>query len=99
MSIATAVILNVVAVVGLLVLLAATMRLPYHLPTTPRSGDSEPEGARRRRKTAPASSALEATRSRARAGLRAIAPAAIRRRHGQTAMTVSTAIAENRIAK
>ena len=55
MSIATAVILNVVAVVGLLGLLAATMRLPYHLPTTPRSGDSEPEGARRRRKTAPAS--------------------------------------------
>ncbi len=55
MSIATALIMNVVAVVGLLGLLAATMRLPYHLPTTPRSGDSEPEGARRSRKTAPAS--------------------------------------------
>ena len=40
MSIATAVILNVAAVVGLLVLLAATMRLPYHLPTTPRSGEA-----------------------------------------------------------
>ena len=55
MSIATALIMNVVAVVGLLGLLAATMRLPYHLPTTPRSGDSEPEGARRSRETAPAS--------------------------------------------
>lgn len=55
MSIATAVILNMAAVVGLLVLLAATMRLPYHLPITPRSGEAEPEGARRRRKTAPAS--------------------------------------------
>ncbi len=55
MSIATAVILNVVAVAGLLAVLAATMRLPYHLPITPRSGDSEPEGARRRRKTAPES--------------------------------------------
>ena len=55
MSIATAVILNVAAVVGLLVLLAATMRLPYHLSITPRSGEAEPEGARRRRKTAPAS--------------------------------------------
>ncbi len=55
MSIATAVILNVAAIVGLLALLAATMRLPYHLPTTPRSVEAEPEGARRRRKTAPAS--------------------------------------------
>ena len=55
MSIATALIMNVVAVVGLLGLLAATMRLPYHLPTTPRSGDSEPEAAGRSRKTAPAS--------------------------------------------
>ncbi len=55
MSIATALILNVVAVIGLLGLLAATMRLPYHLPTTPRSGDSEPQGARSSRKTAPAS--------------------------------------------
>lgn len=49
MSIATAVILNVVAVIGLLTLLAATMRLPYYLPTTP--GES-----RRRRRTAPATS-------------------------------------------
>ena len=55
MSIATAVILNVAAIVGLLALLAATMRLPYHLPITPRSGEAEPEGADRRRKTAPAS--------------------------------------------
>ena len=46
MSIATAVILNVAAVVGLLALLAATMRLPYHMPTTPRAGPA------RRRKTA-----------------------------------------------
>jgi hypothetical protein len=48
-SIATAVILNVVAVTGLLILLAATMRLPYHLPRIP--GES-----RRRRRTAPATS-------------------------------------------
>jgi uncharacterized MAPEG superfamily protein len=54
-SIATAVILNVAAIVGLLALLAATMRLPYHLPITPRSGEAETDGARRRRKTAPAS--------------------------------------------
>jgi hypothetical protein len=55
-SIATAVILNVAAIVGLLVLLAATMRLPYHLPITPRSGDAVADGKRRRRrKTAPAS--------------------------------------------
>lgn len=53
MSIATAVIMNVAAIVGLLVLLAATMRLPYHLPMTPRSGDPAPDGTRRRRKTAP----------------------------------------------
>ena len=55
MSIATAVILNVVAVVGLLALLAATMRLPYHLPTSPRAADDEPE-CRRRRKAAPEAS-------------------------------------------
>jgi hypothetical protein len=54
-SIATAVIMNVAAIVGLLVLLAATMRLPYHLPMAPRSGEREPDRARRRRKTAPAS--------------------------------------------
>ena len=64
MSIATAVILNVVAVVGLTGLLAATMRLPYHLPTTPRSGDSEPEGARRSLNTAPATSRPSRRRGR-----------------------------------
>jgi hypothetical protein len=53
-SIATAVILNVVAIVGLLALLAATMRLPYHLPMPPGSGDPAPDG-KRRRKTSPAS--------------------------------------------
>ena len=55
MSIATVLILNVAAVVGLLVLLAATMRLPYHLPTTSRAGETAPEGRRRRRKAASAS--------------------------------------------
>ncbi len=55
MSIATAVILNVAAIVGLLGLLAATMRLPYHLPMAPGSGTVAPDGTRRRRKTAPAS--------------------------------------------
>jgi hypothetical protein len=35
---ATVLILNGVAVVALLALLAATMRLPYHLPTSPGSG-------------------------------------------------------------
>ncbi len=99
MSIATAVILNVVAVVGLLALLAATMRLPYHLPTTPRSGESRARGCGPPPEDGPGEPALEATWSRARAGLRAIAPAAIRRRHGQMATTVSTAIAENRIAR
>jgi hypothetical protein len=35
-TMATILVLNGVAVVGLLALLAATMRLPYHLPTSPR---------------------------------------------------------------
>jgi hypothetical protein len=55
-SIATAVMLNVVAVVGLLALLAATMRLPYHLPTSPRASADGRTESRRRRKAAPAAS-------------------------------------------
>ena len=55
MTIATALILNVVAVVGLLVLLAATMRLPYHMATAPRSGAGAQESRRRGRKTTRAS--------------------------------------------
>ena len=98
MSIATAVILNVAAIVGLLVLLAATMRLPYHLPMAPDRALSR-EKASAAAGDGPGKPALEAARSPARAGLRAIAPAAIRRRHGQTTMTVSTAIAENRNAR
>ena len=54
MTIATALILNGVAVVGLLALLAATMRLPYHLPTSPRSA-VERRPTQRRRRTSPAS--------------------------------------------
>ena len=56
MSIATAVILNVAAVVGLLALLAATMRLPYHMPTAPRAGAARRPEDRRRRAAAPAAS-------------------------------------------
>ena len=37
MTVATILVLNAVAVVGVLALLAATMRLPYHLPISPRS--------------------------------------------------------------
>jgi hypothetical protein len=37
MTIALTVVLNVAAVAALLVLLTATMRLPYHLPSTPRA--------------------------------------------------------------
>ncbi len=59
MSIATAVILNVAAVIGLLGLLAATMRLPYYMPTTPRAGTDQTAESRRRRKAAP-----EASRTR-----------------------------------
>ena len=97
-SIATAVILNVVAVVGLLALLAATMRLPYHLPTSPRSAADERRGRaaveRPHRKLAHSSRAWSA-----RARLLPVGPAAIRRRHRQSTTTVSTAIAENRIAR
>ena len=64
MSIATAVILNVAAIVGLLALLAATMRLPYHLPITPRSGEAEPEvlaaAGRRPRRAGPRGDAVAA---------------------------------------
>ncbi|MGZ6265355.1 MAG: hypothetical protein ACXWN4_00425 [Candidatus Limnocylindrales bacterium] len=62
MSIATAVILNLVAVVGLLALLAATMRLPYHLPKSPRAA-ADGRTSRRRRKAAP-----EASRTRRERG-------------------------------
>ena len=55
MSVATAVILNVVAVVGLLGLLAVTLRLPFHLPSTPR-GETTARAKRRRRQAAPATS-------------------------------------------
>jgi hypothetical protein len=54
MTMATILILNVVAVVGLLALLAATMRLPYHVPTSPGSG-VERRQRRRRRHTSTAS--------------------------------------------
>lgn len=50
MTIATALILNVIAVIGLLGLLAATMRLPYHLPTSPRSGAAETPESQPKRK-------------------------------------------------
>jgi hypothetical protein len=53
-TIATALILNGVAVVGLFALLAATMRLPYHLPTSPRSA-AEWQRTQRRRRTSRAS--------------------------------------------
>ena len=54
MTMATILILNGVAVVALLALLAATMRLPYHLPTSPRSG-AERRHRHRRRQTSTAS--------------------------------------------
>jgi hypothetical protein len=54
-TMSTILVLNGVAVVGLLALLAATMRLPYHLPTTPRSGVAGREDRHRRRETSPAS--------------------------------------------
>ena len=60
MTMATILILNLVAVVGLLALLAATMRLPYHLATSPGSGAVERQ-RRRRRQT---STASEGTRRR-----------------------------------
>ncbi|HMA27133.1 MAG TPA: hypothetical protein VKO62_05810 [Solirubrobacterales bacterium] len=52
---ATILILNAVAVTGLLALLAATMRLPYHLPTSPGAGAARRQAGNRRRKTSPAS--------------------------------------------
>jgi hypothetical protein len=97
MTMATILILNVVAVVGLLALLAATMRLPYHLPTSPVRSGATPE--------APPSPDLDGERWltppawRARARLLRVGPQANRRRHGQTTATVSTAIAEKRIAR
>jgi hypothetical protein len=38
MTIALTVVLNIAAVAGLLALLTATMRLPYHFPSAPRAG-------------------------------------------------------------
>jgi hypothetical protein len=55
-SIATALILNVAAVIGLLALLAATMRLPYRMPASPRAGADGRAESRRRRKAGPAAS-------------------------------------------
>jgi hypothetical protein len=54
-TIATALILNGAAVIALLALLAATMRLPYRLPTTPRFGSTEAKDSHRHRETSPAS--------------------------------------------
>jgi hypothetical protein len=54
-TMATILVLNGVAVVGLLALLAATMRLPYHLPTSPRSGVAGRDDRLRRRETSPES--------------------------------------------
>jgi hypothetical protein len=56
-TMATTLILNGVAVVGLLALLAATMRLPYHLPTSPRSGDAG-QDSQRHQETSAAEPAL-----------------------------------------
>jgi hypothetical protein len=42
MTIALTVVLNIAAVAGLLVLLTATMRLPYHLRSTPGAGRVDP---------------------------------------------------------
>ena len=60
MTMATILILNGVAVVALLALLAATMRLPYHLPTSPRSGAER----RHRHRDWQTSTASEGTRRR-----------------------------------
>ena len=54
MTIATALILNGAAVTALLALVAATMRLPYRLPATPRSGSTEARDSHRHRETSPA---------------------------------------------
>ena len=55
MTIPTALILNGAAVIALLALLAATMRLPYRLPTTPRFGSTEAKDSHRHLETSPAS--------------------------------------------
>ena len=55
MTMATILILNAVAVTGLLALLAAAMRLPYHLPSSPGSGVAGRQAGQRHRKTSPAS--------------------------------------------
>lgn len=55
MTMATILALNVAAIAGLLALLAATMRLPYHLPSFPRSGSTASRVGRRPRKASPAS--------------------------------------------
>jgi hypothetical protein len=62
-TMATILVLNGVAVVGLLALLAATMRLPYHLPTSPRSGVAGRDDRLRRRETS-----AESRRSRQEPG-------------------------------
>jgi hypothetical protein len=54
-TIATALILNVAGVTGLLALLTATMRLPYRLAATPRSGSPKARDRQRHRDTSPAS--------------------------------------------
>jgi hypothetical protein len=54
-TMATILVLNGAAVAGLLALLAATMRLPYHLPTSPRSRAAGGQDRHRRRETSPAS--------------------------------------------
>jgi len=51
----TILILNGVAAAGLLALLAAAMRLPYHLPTTPQSGTAGQKDRHPSRDTSPAS--------------------------------------------
>jgi hypothetical protein len=62
-TMATILVLNGVAVVGLLALLAATMRLPYHLPTSPRSSVAGREDRLRR-----AEASLASRRSRQERG-------------------------------
>lgn len=56
MSIATALFLNAGAVVALLGLLTATMRLPYHMRTTPRDGVATRSERARRTHAVPAGS-------------------------------------------
>jgi cell division protein FtsN len=54
-TMATILILNAVAVTGLLALLAATMRLPYQLPSSPGSGVAGRQGHHQRPMTSVAS--------------------------------------------